>query len=319
MPQSSSAGEGEFAGVNNLWDLSLFDDFCSFFLVQKIIFPIEVSRINSISTNPYIQQARKTKETFLKNKILEIANSKGKRALEAGVKDLIQHLLQDELASLSKQQLKQALEYVSLYSTDCPIELTLTFRYQKNEGECCIVARSSIGKGTLISGLGGIFCPLPITAVERLKKENRDFSVMYSASLGTQGIFVGTARFLNHDCKPNCEFSLISRQQVKVKALREIAVGEELTVFYDKNYFGLFNKECLCESCSFSSSFEKCNKCTENALLTEDKRANLRIRKSFISPCSECKIIKDESRKKQQEALEKRNLDLFQKRWPFRR
>ena len=312
MPECASGGLADA----DLLDQSLFDDFCSFFLLQEMYFPIEVSRINKTSSNPFIQCAQRAKIASVKGKILEIARLKGKACLEAAVKDLMRALMQNEHSALSTPQLKQALEYIFLYSTGCPVELALTFRYHTAQGECCIVARSPIAKGTLIPGLAGTFCPLPASTVELLKEENRDFSLMYSASVGTQGIFVGTARFLNHDCKPNCEFSLVSRQQVKVKALKDIGIGQELTVFYDKNYFGLLNKDCLCESCTFESN-KRCINCTATCLPT-GKRANLRSRNSFISPCSECKNS-DEKRLKQLKALDKRNLKLFQRHWPLRR
>lgn len=309
MPECASEGLAD----SDLLDQSLFDDFCSFFLLQEMYFPSGVSRINSASSNPFIQCAQGCKMASVKGKVLEIARVKGQAYLEAAVKDLMRVLIPKNHQIISSQQVEQALEYIFMHSTGCPVELALTFRYHKEQGECCIVARCLIAKGSLIPGLAGTFCPLPTSTLELLK---RDFSLMYSASVGTQGIFVGTARFLNHDCKPNCEFSLVSRQQVKVKALKEIEIGQELTVLYDKNYFGLLNKDCLCESCSFEPN-RNCTNCAVNSP-PAGKRANLRSRKSFISPCSECKNA-DEKRLRQLKALNKRNLKLFQRHWPFRR
>jgi uncharacterized protein len=54
----------------------------------------------------------------------------------------------------------------------------------------------------------------------------------------------GVAAFVNHSCEPNCETDQI-RGKMWVIALRDIAVGEELT--YDYNlYDGEDDAPCLC-------------------------------------------------------------------------
>ena len=59
-----------------------------------------------------------------------------------------------------------------------------------------------------------------------------------------------TARFINHDCHPNVEADVIDGK-ILIHAIRDIAVGEELTIDYDQEYFDEFIKPfgCKCVSC----------------------------------------------------------------------
>lgn len=45
------------------------------------------------------------------------------------------------------------------------------------------------------------------------------------------------ARYVNHSCKPNCDYSIRKSGRVFYYALRRIRAGEELTVDYGKEYF----------------------------------------------------------------------------------
>jgi SET domain-containing protein len=61
-----------------------------------------------------------------------------------------------------------------------------------------------------------------------------------------------TGRYVNHSCAPNCYPELNDDEtQVFIYAKRAIAVGEEFTYNYGKQYFNMMmGKEgCLCASC----------------------------------------------------------------------
>jgi SET domain-containing protein len=61
----------------------------------------------------------------------------------------------------------------------------------------------------------------------------------------------GVARFINHSCNPNLETQKVrvgSETRVGLFALRDIAVGEELTYDYQFAYFGSEPWKCLCRS-----------------------------------------------------------------------
>jgi SET domain-containing protein len=57
-------------------------------------------------------------------------------------------------------------------------------------------------------------------------------------------------RYINHACQPNAEAALRAGKIVFV-ALRDITVGEEITLDYGEEYFELFIKPvgCRCASC----------------------------------------------------------------------
>ena len=95
-----------------------------------------------------------------------------------------------------------------MYSTNCPFDIATTIKYDPKKRECCIVSRMNIPARTMLTGLCGMFYPLADDFLRNLKDNECDFSVMYSQTTAKEGIFVGPARFVNHDCDPNCEVSL---------------------------------------------------------------------------------------------------------------
>jgi len=64
------------------------------------------------------------------------------------------------------------------------------------------------------------------------------------------GWFGGSkARFINHSCVPNCE-SDPYKGRIYIRALRNIAPGEELAYNYGEEYFDQYlGKNCRCPKC----------------------------------------------------------------------
>lgn len=61
-------------------------------------------------------------------------------------------------------------------------------------------------------------------------------------------LFLGPARFLNHECKnANAKLQPLGRAGMEVIAVRDIQVGEEITVSYGDHYFD--DDECRCKTC----------------------------------------------------------------------
>ncbi|KAK1928040.1 hypothetical protein DB88DRAFT_480167 [Papiliotrema laurentii] len=83
------------------------------------------------------------------------------------------------------------------------------------------------------------------------RTKRRDFSIVWSGLKRCFQLFLGPARFLNHDCNPNVEL-LRQGKYVTFRVLRDIRVGDEITTFYGDNYFGRGNIECLCLTCELA-------------------------------------------------------------------
>ena len=80
-------------------------------------------------------------------------------------------------------------------------------------------------------------------------------------------MFLGPARFANHDCDSNARLKPQGDDSMMVFALKNIEIGEEITVSYGDNYFGPDNCECLCHTCE---GLER-NGWTSKAAVTEPK------------------------------------------------
>jgi histone-lysine N-methyltransferase SUV420H len=77
----------------------------------------------------------------------------------------------------------------------------------------------------------------------------KDFSIVMSSRRKAPSFFLGPARFANHDCDANGSLTTRGNEGMSVVAMRDIHEGEEITVSYGEDYFGIDNCECLCHTC----------------------------------------------------------------------
>jgi uncharacterized protein len=75
------------------------------------------------------------------------------------------------------------------------------------------------------------------------------------------------ARYANHSCRPNAESDVV-KGNVILRAIKEIAPGDEITYDYGKEYFDLFLKPAGC----------KCVKCAEQRRKLRKQRRATRTR-----------------------------------------
>jgi hypothetical protein len=113
--------------------------------------------------------------------------------------------------------------------------------------EGCVVARQNIKKGEHIEFLDGWLAGLE-DDVENTFQGETDFSIIHTSRNGNANLLLGPARFVNHDCSPNCSFSRKGKR-ISLRAIKNISPGQEVTVTYAKNYFGYRNRECRCVTC----------------------------------------------------------------------
>lgn len=83
-------------------------------------------------------------------------------------------------------------------------EVADTKRYSERKLEACLIATKNWHVGDEIKLLTGVIATLDPKDDAELKKGNRDFSVMWSSRKKCTCLFLGPARFANHDCNSNC-------------------------------------------------------------------------------------------------------------------
>ena len=140
-------------------------------------------------------------------------------------------------------------KYINIWLPDCPFEVSTTNRYTIVTQEAAITARKPIKKGETIRYLCGNKVEMTPEEEKDLDITRRDFSVVMTSRKKTPSLFLGPARFANHDCKANAKLVPRGSEGMLVVAERDIAVGDEITVNYGEHYFGEDNCECLCATC----------------------------------------------------------------------
>ncbi|KAF2100447.1 hypothetical protein NA57DRAFT_27515, partial [Rhizodiscina lignyota] len=140
-------------------------------------------------------------------------------------------------------------KYVSIYMPDCPFEVNTTNRYDISMQEASVTTTKAIKKNHEIKYLTGIQVAMTKEEEDTLDLNRTDFSIVMSSRKKTPSLFLGPARFANHDCNANAKLTTTGANGMKVIAVRDIAVGEEITVTYGEDYFGDDNCECLCRTC----------------------------------------------------------------------
>ncbi|OJD36198.1 histone-lysine n-methyltransferase set9 [Diplodia corticola] len=140
-------------------------------------------------------------------------------------------------------------KYVNLYMPDCPWEVSTTNRYTITQHEAAVCARRDIRKNEVIKYLCGIQVAITKEEEETLDLNKRDFSIVMSSRKKAPSLFLGPARFANHDCDPNARLTTNGPNGMAIVSKKDIDVGEEITVSYGEDYFGEDNCECLCATC----------------------------------------------------------------------
>ena len=141
-----------------------------------------------------------------------------------------------------------------------------------NFGGYCLINRS----GKTIK-CGEINVAVGLLAKKPKDREIDDWSLMEGDKL-----LVGVARWANHSCVPNCDYYMCGgykgRECLRLRALREIEDGEELTIFFNVNFFGEKNKFCLCEHRSKHGSEEESQEESDEHAKPPKRKRNVKPR-----------------------------------------
>ncbi|CAE6430484.1 unnamed protein product [Rhizoctonia solani] len=254
-------------------DLARDDDFLSHILVDMLASdrPLGVHKMDP--TRP-LPQCDSRDILRIVRKLAVPQPGKGKFPAYKLVEPAVDALLElppvrDFLKKRTQRQINcfatHASRYFELYLPTGQIEIASTSRYTWKTGksELCVLATQPLGAavGTLVSSefkgqkiheLKGSIADLTNKEDDELRRTSgsasRDFSVIYSHQKGCNQLFLGPARFVNHDCNPNAEL-FRDGKYITFRVLRPIPVGEEITASYGPDYFGKQNKHCLCATC----------------------------------------------------------------------
>ena len=154
------------------------------------------------------------------------------------------------LGKEEKKELESHLEKYLLGLTDeREFALVKTTRYAMEGYEGAkILAKKEVEKGKKIETLLGKTAAIREDQEEMLRNRGVDTSCIIKSQKSLL-IVNGPVCFINHDCRPNCQFYRLPSGDICFVAKRKIKLDEELTMDYGAGYFGRNQKNCQCQTC----------------------------------------------------------------------
>ncbi|KAH8671973.1 hypothetical protein BGZ60DRAFT_469407 [Tricladium varicosporioides] len=231
-----------------LTQLTSYDDILTDALVDHVYFWTNIRKNkNAYHSSRGIREEDVT-NILQKSVIVEkdVASAEVQLLALPGLRKYLENLKTEKEKDDFRKHLKK---YISIYLPDCPFEVSTTNRYTIDTHEAAVTARREIRKGEVVKYLCGIQVIMTPEEEELIKRTRRDFSIVVSSRNRAASLFLGPARFANHDCGANAKLMTTGNAGMTIIAVQDIDVGEEITVSYGENYFGEDNCECLCRTC----------------------------------------------------------------------
>lgn len=236
-------------GALTLEKLALYDDVLTDALVDKVYYWTAIRK----NRGGRFAGSRGLNEEEIANILREhvIVNKNTSDAVNelvklSGLKKFLASLKDEKEREHFTRHLRR---YVQIYLPDCPFEVTTTNRYTITDHEASITARRDIQPREEIKYLTGVQVAMTEEQEKNLELARKDFSLVISSRKKTRSLFLGPARFANHDCDANAKLSTKGYDGMQIVAVKPIKEGEEITVSYGEDYFGDDNEECLCHTC----------------------------------------------------------------------
>ncbi|KAJ9652848.1 histone lysine methyltransferase Set9 [Neophaeococcomyces mojaviensis] len=231
-----------------LAELAAHDDACSDALIDNAYYKAQI-RKNRPKYNPLRGIKEDEIPQILLHKLIVAKDAVATEKALLQVSGIKRYRAGLKGKAVQENFLKHFRKYILIYSTDCPWEVSSTNRYTITNYEAAVTARARIKQNQTIPYLVGTLVPLTADESNQLDTTNRNFSIVCLGRKMNQSIFLGPARFANHDCNANARLVPKGDDSMEVIALRNIDVGDEITVSYGDDYFGPNNMDCLCATC----------------------------------------------------------------------
>ncbi|KAK2032509.1 histone-lysine N-methyltransferase SET9 [Colletotrichum zoysiae] len=249
MPPSGAAAKKQKQKQTlTLAQLASYDDFLTDTLVDHVFYWTTIPKNrNSYHPSRGVREediSRIIQEEIVVKKDLESAERK--LLATDGFRKFFAALKTDKAKDDFKRHMRR---YTQVYLPDCPFEVNSTNRYTIVSHEAAITARRFIRRNETVKYLAGTQVNISPEEEREMTARKKDFSIIISARSKCASLFMGPARFANHDCRANAKLMTTSSATIEIIATRNIEVGEEVTVTYAENYFGEDNCECLCKTC----------------------------------------------------------------------
>ncbi|KAK2733849.1 histone-lysine n-methyltransferase set9 [Colletotrichum kahawae] len=247
MPPSAAASKKQKQALT-LAQLASYDDFLTDALVDHAFYWTTIPKNrNGYHPSRGIREediSQIIQSEIVVNKDLEA----GERKLLAtdGFRKFFNALKTDKAKDDFKRHMRR---YTQVYLPDCPFEVNSTNRYTIVSHEAAITARRFIRRNENIKYLAGTQVNISPEEEREMTARKKDFSIIISSRSKCASLFMGPARFANHDCGANAKLMTTGTAGIEIIATRNIEAGEEITVTYAENYFGEDNCECLCRTC----------------------------------------------------------------------
>ncbi|KAG1175619.1 hypothetical protein G6F70_003959 [Rhizopus microsporus] len=278
----------------NYLHFAIYDDLIANFFLDKLFLWFPTTRVNVNYNMP--DTDRKSGISILRE-YLVYGRTNVSGAVEAFLRlPYFNNFLQEKEQKEKGKFARHLKKYVSMFVPGAGFEVSSTKRYT-GQMEACIIANKHWQAGEYIKNCTGSVCCLTSEADQLLRSEGKDFSVMLSQRYKHAFLFLGPARFMNHDCNPNCAF-VKHGNEVTFRAVRAIKPGEELTVKYGDHYFGINNSECRCATCEKNEKgYYSKKQSVESSQETTGLRRSSRKRKEVShSDCYVPKKVKKQKR-----------------------
>ncbi|ETI19446.1 hypothetical protein G647_09280 [Cladophialophora carrionii CBS 160.54] len=282
MPRKNSAKEPDKAQRLSLAELAAHDDVCSDVMVDNAYYKSKI-RKNRTKHIPIRGIKEEEIPKILLHKVIVDKDVKAAEKALLALPGLKRYKKSLRTKAEQEHFLEHLRKYIAMYQTDCAWEVSTTNRYTITTYEAAVTARRRIRQGDTIKYLTGTLVPLTTEESAELDMSNRNFSIVVSGRKKNSSIFLGPARFANHDCDANGRLVPHGENGMEVVAMKNIEVGDEITVSYGDDYFGPGNMDCLCHTCE---QLERNGWTSKTAILDTPSRTDTPLPTPFHEPLS---------------------------------